>query len=194
MKVEAYLTRTRNGYIVTKDPTETGERHYAIWRTATVRNWWKIQRDEDLASQERLAWEVLLEETSLFKEIKDLWTFRPAILPRFLVNEMLQTTVLTITEANQIERESMQLWGSSKPRYGQKYHPLLEKVSNAMVFAEKLQLKVFPEIDDMDVKTYQGVLHTLNCYGNVLSLNETQRRLRQQAVQQAGVQAYTGKR
>lgn len=186
MRVDIYLKYTKNGYVLCKIPMEGSEHHYAIWKPATVSNWWPIQRNFDLVTQERKAWEVLLEETSL----KDIFNFRPALVPKYLVNQILETTILTMAESNQIEREAMLLWGGSKAKHRKKYHPILEMISNAMVFAEKLQLQVLPDIDDMDVKTYQQILQALNSYAEVMNISEAQRRLRTQAVQQSGVGKY----
>jgi hypothetical protein len=184
MKVNLYITEIKGLIVVSENPTTNSQHHYAIWKTPTVKLWERIQRDEDLVTQEKKAWEILLEDSSLGTDIQRIFNFKPGIIPKSLVSPLLNSTHLTTQELKQKESQALKLWGSSKTRR-EKYHPMLEKVSTAMVLAEKLGIPMFTNIEDLDIRTYNGIQHALSCYASVINLTEMQRRSRQLAINEA---------
>jgi hypothetical protein len=200
MRTQAYLLRRRNGYYqVSKDPLPNSTFYYADWKIPTVKLWWEINKNKNLATQESLAWEILLETTNLVepgqpteKVLAGIKSFVPASLPHFLASELLKTTNLTHLEILQMEREAQVLWNTQASLAGRKFHPILEKVSNAIIFYEKLGVISFPDLDEIDTRTYQGILHALNCYGKMISLKQEAARMRNMAIRQSGVGPYVG--
>lgn len=207
MKTQVYLKKLDNRqFRISRNPMEGATLHYAEWRVPTVRLWWEIQRNEPPWCQERKAWEILLKETSLTpvkqnddgsvtkSSLEKIWDFVPALVPRRLVSDFLKTTVMTGEDINKMERDAYFLWAGGSSRSRSRVHPLLEKTANAMVLYEKMGLRVFGDYEELDTLTYQGILHSLNCYGKVQELNEMQRQMRTQAIERAGVGKYTSQR
>jgi hypothetical protein len=204
VKTEIWTVEELGVHREVEQETPRAQYNYAVWELPTVGKWWDLQRRLRPWQLEKLAWEMLLQDTSIAevefiddetspKTMAQIMSFSPPVIPTRLVQGLLAKTTITSREIIQIDRESMLLWGSSGGAIKQEFHPLLERVSNAMALYEKFGIQAFGDLHTIDVRTFQGILHCLNCYGQVMKMNDQQRAMRQKAVQGSGIGSFVGK-
>jgi hypothetical protein len=175
-----YSTFTNDGYRISIFNEPGYEKHTATWKIPTVKLWWDIHHSQDYVEREILAWKILLVETSLAKSFDDLMKFYPPQIPKYLVGKFLSAYIMTAKESSEIERDVLTLW-NTKAKSNRRFHPMVERVSNALALNEKLGIQSFPDRDEMDIKTYSQILKVLESINIVVSMNEYERRLRAEA-------------
>jgi hypothetical protein len=192
----AYLKRTPRGFKSSVKPFPGAAKCYARWKNPTYGIWKnRIERKGDAIQTETLIWYYFLLETNIVPvtHVRDhldqpshqaILKFIPSSLPSLLVTQFLKEIYLTQADSLRIERECSTLWSSTGATV-KNPHPLLDEVVTAMGLYEKLGIQVWPSLDDLPVKTYTAIRQVLANYSQLMSLNEQQRRLRQQAINEA---------